>query len=181
MTEFVKAHIKKTTSVDSKEVRDAIANNMRKVINENPSTRGTHLTHDMINTLVNAHTVDQVPLLVNKKAHDYIGVSMYVDDNGMSKKLPVNQRATAICLALRKRIEIIGDCFIGRIYDNDDAFERLDFTMKDLDLKAKWAVQACVANEIEARNVASGAASKSSASSTDLKSMFMSRNGLVTL
>lgn len=38
-------------------------------------------------------------------------------------------------------VEVKGDAFVGRIFDNDDDFRRLDFTMGDLSSDAPWIKQ----------------------------------------
>lgn len=110
----------------------------------------------MIEKLFQSHNVDSIALLVNKPAHGYLSVNMYVDDQGVAKKLPVNQRATAILMALRKRMQVLGDAWIAWYYDDDDLFIRYDFTVKDLDMSAQWVKLAQLANEKEAKGDLSG-------------------------
>lgn len=62
--------------------------------------------------------VDSVPLLLNTKAVGHVGVNMYVDDKGTAKGLPTNIRASAIAQACGKLIEVKGDAFIARVFDN---------------------------------------------------------------
>lgn len=42
---------------------------------------------------------DAVPLLLNRKSTDFVGVNLYVDDNGMLKNLKQNDRASSVCFA----------------------------------------------------------------------------------
>lgn len=82
--------------------------------------------------------VDQVVLMVNKKDTDFICVGMYVDDQGVMKGLPVNRRATSVCCAVGKPMQVMGDAFIAKYYDdNQDEFIRMNFTMEDL-YDEKW-------------------------------------------
>jgi len=50
--------------------------------------------------------VESVPLLVNNKANDYIGVNLYVDDTGSIKGLPINVRASAVCRTCGHIVEV---------------------------------------------------------------------------
>ena len=36
------------------------------------------------------------------------------------------------------RLQVRGDAFLARIFDNDDAFDRLDFTLTDMTSSAGW-------------------------------------------
>ena len=90
--------------------------------------------------------------------HGSVGVTMYVDDSGSFKQLPVNARATDIAQScgmittastllhvslseLRSFFvwqQVLGDAFIGRVKENDDEFERLDFLLSDLSSASPW-------------------------------------------
>lgn len=50
--------------------------------------------------------VESIPLLVNSKANDYIGINLYVDDTGSIKNLPINVRASAICRTCGHAVEV---------------------------------------------------------------------------
>ncbi len=69
---------------------------------------------------------------VNKPQTKHVGVNLYVDDQGEAKQLPVNKRASAICAAVGRDIQVRGDAFISRFFDNDDVFERHDFRLAEL-------------------------------------------------
>lgn len=62
--------------------------------------------------------VDSIPLVLNTKAVGHVGVNMYVDDKGTAKGLPTNVRASTIAQACGKMIEVKGDAFIARVFDN---------------------------------------------------------------
>ena len=62
--------------------------------------------------------VDCVPLLLNKKESNFVGVNVYVDDRASMKGLPENRRATELAMKCGKQIRIIGDAFIARSFDN---------------------------------------------------------------
>jgi hypothetical protein len=58
-------------------------------------------------------------------------VNLYVDDTGAMKGLPDNTRAAGLAAAAGHPCDVHGDAFVGRVVDSDDAFERLDFTLKE--------------------------------------------------
>lgn len=62
--------------------------------------------------------VDSVPLMANTKDTNFIGVNLYVDDRGSAKGLPVNVRASGIVQHCGKMLQVQGDAFIGRVFDN---------------------------------------------------------------
>jgi hypothetical protein len=105
---------------------------------KNPQMKDLELTDELFDRCLGMSAVDCVPLLVNKKATDFIAINLYVDDQGVAKKLPVNVRATQICQAANKRLQVNGDAFISRYFDNDDEFYRYDFTLSDLKSDAQW-------------------------------------------
>ena len=66
--------------------------------------------------------VDSVPLIVHNAKANFIGVNLYVDDRGTSKGLSVNRRASSLVQQTGKSLEVRGDAFIGRVYDNGTFF-----------------------------------------------------------
>eukprot|EP00697_Spironema_sp_BW2_P013112 gnl/Spiro4/2_TR3_c0_g1_i1.p1 gnl/Spiro4/2_TR3_c0_g1~~gnl/Spiro4/2_TR3_c0_g1_i1.p1 ORF type:complete len:310 (-),score=61.12 gnl/Spiro4/2_TR3_c0_g1_i1:10-915(-) len=82
--------------------------------------------------------VDVVPLLMHTRSSGFVGVNLYADDGGSGKGLPVNRRASQIASACGQQKQILGSCFIARVFDNDDEFRRLDFTKQDLSSDAEW-------------------------------------------
>lgn len=40
-----------------------------------------------------------------------------------------------------------GDAFLARVFDNEDDFERLDFTLKEVTSSAPWVKEAAAQNE----------------------------------
>jgi len=82
---------------------------------------------------------DCVPLLKTTKEMHYVGVNLYVDDQGVAKGLGLNRRATSVAFAVGTPIQILGDAFIARLVDDSkDLFQRLDFTIDDLKEEAAW-------------------------------------------
>ncbi|KAJ0396369.1 hypothetical protein P43SY_007463 [Pythium insidiosum] len=82
--------------------------------------------------------VDSIPLQLNSKANAFVGVNMYVDDKGTAKGLPSNRRASAIAQACGRLIDVKGDAFLARIFDNDDDFVRMDFRLSEVSMDAEW-------------------------------------------
>jgi hypothetical protein len=60
----------------------------------------------------------------------------------------INERATAICHRAGKPTLVHGDVFIGRFFDNDDAFFRMDFRLADLKDDAPFFAQAYADNKV---------------------------------
>jgi hypothetical protein len=44
--------------------------------------------------------------MAGSKEHDFIAVNMYVDDSGVAKRLPVNVRASEICMRLGAPLQV---------------------------------------------------------------------------
>ena len=86
------------------------------------------------------HLVGQVALVDACPATSNEAVMMYVRDLGASMQLPLNERATAICVEAGLPGETIrGDAVIARYYDdNRDDFRRLDFHESELRSDAAW-------------------------------------------
>lgn len=145
MTDFCKQHINKkelerraTLSADMVQgERMAIQKQLEEEIKKKQMGSVT-LTDDVISTIYNSNCIDVVPLLNNSKDTNFTAVSMYVDDQGVAKKLPVNHRATNLCNMLKKPVQVLGDCWVARCFDNDDDFIRYDMTFDDLNEDKPW-------------------------------------------
>lgn len=120
---------------------------IRDQVKSNPQYKDQEISDDILSKVFMTTRVDSVPLLNNKKDHGYLAVNLYVDDQGVSKRLPVNARASDICCRLGNPLQVLGDAFIAQYFDDDDKFERKDFTLADLSLDAPWAVLAMKANQ----------------------------------
>ena len=79
---------------------------------------------------------------------------MYVDDTGAMKGLPDNARAAGLAAAAGHPCEVHGDAFIGRVVDCDEKFERLDFTLSEVDSGAAWIPLAQARNAQRRENAA---------------------------
>jgi len=85
---------------------------------------------------------DIFPVQVPCKESGYFSVSLYCDDKGISKGLEENSRATGLVRACGYVDQTIrGDCFLSRIFDDEDAWFRCDFKLSDMGSDVPWVVQ----------------------------------------
>ena len=97
--------------------------------------------NDPMRTLM--HLTGQVPLLNATKQTEFIGISLYIADSGKNLNFGVNKRASDLCSSIGKASIIYGDAFIAKYMDDgNDLFQRLDFTLKELDSSSAWFAQA---------------------------------------
>eukprot|EP01031_Cornospumella_fuschlensis_P037292 gene37292-45278_t len=102
--------------------------------------------------------VEIVSLLLPTPQNGFIGVSMYCDQAGKTKELPLNQRASSIAAICHYHSPIHGAVFFGRYHDDESMeWERLDFTSADLSSDAEWVLSAQRMNKN--KNMASGTSS----------------------
>lgn len=97
------------------------------------------LTDDMMEKLLFMTTVDIFPLMMPTQKTEFLGISIYVDDKGVSKNLPLNERATSLahnCGYMDQRF--VGDAFIARIFDDQDAWQRKDIKLTEINSDAPW-------------------------------------------
>ena len=83
-----------------------------------------------------------VALLPGGPKTDHVHVNMYCDDRAISKGSPVNERACGIASTCGLNAQVRGDVFIGRVLEDDERFERRDFTIADLDSGSAWVAKA---------------------------------------
>ena len=53
-------------------------------------------------------------------------------------KLGLNRRATSIAQECGQLVQVVGDAFIGKQFDDENGFYRHDFTTKDLNTSLPW-------------------------------------------
>ena len=53
-------------------------------------------------------------------------------------------------------MQVQGDAFLARVFDNEDDFERLDFTLKEVASSAPWVKEAAAQNEAKMRGEGAG-------------------------
>lgn len=44
-------------------------------------------------------------------------------------------------------MQVQGDAFLARVFDNEDDFERLDFTLREVSSNSPWVKEAAAQNE----------------------------------
>jgi hypothetical protein len=86
--------------------------------------------------------VQPVALLPGGVATNWEHVNCYVDDRGISKGLARNDRACGLAAECGAPTDIVGDAFLARILDDDDRFERHDFTLSEVSSSAPWVKRA---------------------------------------
>lgn len=124
------------------------------------------LTDEQMEAMATQTRVEIVPLVLPIKETKFLSISMYVDDSGIAKQLPRNVRAHEISKACGHSVDVRGDAFLGRIFDDQDKWLRIDFSTKDLTSDAEWMT---TAKAIAARRASSPQ------SLTDLKKQLMAQ------
>ncbi|GLC45807.1 hypothetical protein PLESTB_001153700 [Pleodorina starrii] len=100
------------------------------------------LSDEMMAAALNMQMVETVALLVNSPDSGYVGVNLYCDDQAQFKELPPNPRASQIADCCGRPTQIRGDAFLGRMFDNDDAFVRMDLRLSEVSSSAAWVREA---------------------------------------
>jgi hypothetical protein len=123
-----------------------------------------------VSQLMSMTSVDILSISVPMKENGYVGVSLYCDDKGKAKNLPVNERATKVGMACGLVGQTFnGDVFFSRMFDDgEDHWFRMDFGMSDVSSSADWIKR--TADQM-ARKLQSGATSLSSLSSNFLSNI----------
>mmetsp|Transcript_20947 Transcript_20947/g.31244 ORF Transcript_20947/g.31244 Transcript_20947/m.31244 type:complete len:300 (-) Transcript_20947:218-1117(-) len=132
----LKTHFSSRGKMDRKILKDQIKSKLKE---------GQQVEDKYVDMLMNNTSVEIVPLSLPIKENKYVCISMYVDDQGIAKNLPRNERATRIAFAAGRPSEVRGDAFLGRVYDQQDGdqdWARLDFTLDDCRSDAKWVTDA---------------------------------------
>eukprot|EP01134_Creolimax_fragrantissima_P006985 CFRG6985T1 len=101
---------------------------------------GPKITDDIMDQLTNMQTVDICTLLTPNAANNFEMVCAYVDDKSVAKQLPINPRAQSLAFQAGQKLELRGDIFFAKLYENgqEDKFGRLDFTFADISSDASW-------------------------------------------
>ncbi|KAF4039103.1 MYND finger [Phytophthora infestans] len=141
LTERLREHFKSGATAASNQQQQATFK--QQLLDQLP--KGATLTDEMLQMMLQMDSlVDSIPLVLNTADVKHVGVNMYVDDKGTAKALPTNVRASAIAQACGKMLEVKGDAFIGRVFDNDDDFVRMDFRLSEVSGDAPWVQTAKV-------------------------------------
>ncbi|KAG7393334.1 hypothetical protein PHYPSEUDO_009538 [Phytophthora pseudosyringae] len=141
LTERLREHFKGGATAASKEQQQETFK--QQLLAQLP--KGATLTDETLQMMLQMDSlVDSIPLVLNTPDVKHVGVNMYVDDKGTAKALPTNVRASAISQACGRMLEVKGDAFIGRVFDNDDDFVRMDFRLGEVSGEAPWVQTAKV-------------------------------------
>jgi len=89
-------------------------------------------SEEMAQKLADMTMCEVVPLLPHSKKTNFIAVNLVVDDKAVSKNLPINPRVNALCIRCGLSLQVRGDAFICRQFDNEEGFYRLNFSLADL-------------------------------------------------
>lgn len=103
---------------------------------------GTEIDDNLLNIATGMQMVENIALLSNSRDYGFIGVNMYVDDEGSVRGCARNIRATEIAHCCGKPIEVKGDAFLARVLDDGDNFERRDLHLNEISSEAEWVKQA---------------------------------------
>lgn len=101
----------------------------------------------MLDTATAMSMVEHTSLLSNSKDNGFIGINLYTDDEASFSGASINHRASEIASCCGMPLQVNGDAFIGRTYDNGDDFRRLDFKVSEVSSGAPWVQEARAQNE----------------------------------
>ena len=92
--------------------------------------------------------VEIIAVTCATETNGFLAVSMYCDGHsGLKPDCKSNARATTLAKACGHAIDIRGDCFIGRAFDDErEEWERRDFLITDMNIDAPWVQLAIAAN-----------------------------------
>lgn len=92
--------------------------------------------------------VEIITVAVANDANQFVGVSMYSDGHiAFKKNATINKRATKLLRSCGHDIDVKGDTFIGRAFDDErEEWRRLDFTTEDLNESSPWIGSTKAAN-----------------------------------
>ena len=136
LTTLLQGYYRRTAGAFTQAGKEAMMESVRQKMREQQP--GSQPDEGMLSRLAESQTVDIVQVLPATRDSDFVGVNLYVDDKGQSRGSPLNARATAICSQCGTATDILGDGFFARVWDDQEGFERQDFTLADLSSDAPW-------------------------------------------
>lgn len=125
------------------EFKETMASNLRE---RQPDFSADMITDEQWMKMASTRTVESIPLQSHKKLTQFIGVNMYVDDGGSFKQLPFNRRAELIAARCGQLLQIRGDAYISRVYDDENRFQRLDIDVNEVSRTTEWLNSALDSN-----------------------------------
>ena len=136
------------TEEQKREFKEHVRHHLKKRNPDDPYTEildnptGDEQYAHLSDQVLTAETVEIVTVLPPQSQFGYVSVSLYIDDKGVARGLPVNQRATSLLETVSTRSgPILGDAFVARTYDNEGdngGFRRLDLSVADISSAAGW-------------------------------------------
>jgi hypothetical protein len=149
LMDYAKAHFRTVKPKDEQAAREAYIDQVLSHAKAKGLALPTGDDKDlMLDKLSDMQMVDTVAVQLNLPETNWKAVYLYVDDRGQAKRLEVNQRASQFLLAAGLTDGVLGDAFVACARDdNNDLYERLDFTLADLSSDAPWVAVARLINQ----------------------------------
>jgi hypothetical protein len=124
-----------------------VQSSMYQVLEKQAAEKGIDITDDdkakILAQLAGSQMVDIVPLRLATESNGWTAVSMYVDDKGVNKGVPMNMRATKLSVACGRPVRVMGDAFVARAQDdNRDLYHRGNFLKKEFGPTVPWVLAA---------------------------------------
>ena len=146
LLDVLKDHFRNSKTVGTANEQKAI---FKKQLEEHS---GKTIDDNLMDIAAKMQMVQPVALLPGGKATNWEHINCYVDDRGISKGLPRNIRACGIANECGASSDIVGDAFIARIIDDEERFERHDFTLSEVSSSAPWVKRAFELNLAKHQN-----------------------------
>ncbi|KAJ1632049.1 HSP20-like chaperone [Pavlovales sp. CCMP2436] len=104
------------------------------------------LSNNMDMSMLEMGTVETFPLTRASEANEMSAVTFYLDECGVLKNQPRNERATRVAAECGHSSPLHGDIFVGREHMSSGARQLSDFTVADMSSSAKWMAAAAQQN-----------------------------------
>jgi hypothetical protein len=111
------------------------------------SADAPHVSEESMQKVVEQGQVESFALVHPTESNKYTSVSIYLDEVGMLKRLPLNKRAADLALkaGFNPPPKFYGDVFLGRT-NYKPTLHNVDFTKQDTTSKTKWLENATMEN-----------------------------------
>lgn len=133
LTDRCKRHFSKARGPRTPEQKAARRAALLKTVAEE-----TSVSEAMLDTASTMNMVEHTSLLSNSKDNNFVGINLYTDDEASFSGAGINQRASEIASCCGIALQVNGDAFIGRTFDNGDDFKRLNFDVSEMSSSAAW-------------------------------------------
>ena len=98
-----------------------------------------NMDDSVLQGLMNSTSIELFPALLPLADTKFRGITVYIDNKGVSKNLQRNDRLTGIIQSAGYRDQIFyGDAFISSMFDDQDAWYRIDFRKSEFTSDAEW-------------------------------------------